>query len=63
MDASIRAATILNSWTKIEHLINRELIIESFQQKDRRAASAEKASDAGGTATDVTFVSSSSTSD
>jgi hypothetical protein len=42
MDASIRAATVLNSWTKIEHLIDQELIIASFHQKNKRAASAEK---------------------
>jgi hypothetical protein len=62
MDASIRAATILNLWAKIEHLINQELIIESFQQKNRRAASSEKVFDAAGSATDVTIMSSSSTS-
>jgi hypothetical protein len=40
MDASIRAATILNSWSKIEDLIDRESIIKTFNQKGRRVPSA-----------------------
>jgi hypothetical protein len=38
MDESIRSSTILNSWMKIEGLIDRMFIIGVFQDKSKRAA-------------------------
>jgi hypothetical protein len=42
MDESVRASTVLNSWMKIDDLINKELVITTFQQKSKRAAAAQK---------------------
>jgi hypothetical protein len=53
MDASICAATVLNLWSKIEQLIDREGIITSFHQKNKRAVSTENSNtgtDAGAAA-------------
>jgi hypothetical protein len=42
MDESIRASTVLNSWMKIEGLIDKDLVIATFQEKSKRTTTVPK---------------------